>query len=77
MGSFKDPLIISKFKFVEYISQNLIFFPSVAFKLIPFLFDVLNDIFNNFLKIFVLNGVMGRADTVQKILELDLLEPSY
>ena len=23
----------------------------------------------------MLNGVMGRADTVQKVLELDLLEP--
>ena len=43
--------------------------------MIPFLLEVLN-IFDNFLIICMLNGIMGIADTVQKILELDLLESS-
>lgn len=70
-----DPLMPAKLKFFEMISGKLNGFLR-AFQtdnpMIPFMADILGDIVRDFFSRIVLKGVMDKANTIYKLIQLDL-----
>ena len=73
----KDPLIRAKFKLVELIAAKLNVYLR-GFQsdqpMIPFMFNILKEIVESILRMFILRDVIQDADSLQKLIALDLTD---
>ena len=70
-----DPIMPEKFKFVEFVAMKLNTFLSwfqTDKPMMPFLYDVLKDIVDSFMKMYIKKEICDSNDTLQKMLNLDL-----
>lgn len=71
----KDPLMEVKFKFVQYVSMKLNTFLrgfQTDRPMMPFLFDVLRDLVESFMSMYIRREDCEANDTLQKLLNMDL-----
>ena len=72
-----DPLLQAKFKLIEYLSSKLNEFLrgfQTDQPMVPFLCEILETLMRSFMNMFILSNVMQKADTVMKLLKIDVTD---
>ena len=75
LRAIEDPLQQAKLKFVEFIASKLNIFLrgfQTDQPMVPFLCDVLKNLLLSLLRMFILNSTISKADTVSKLLKIDV-----